>query len=335
MTFSLNALQTPTPPALPKSPESSLYWLPSPSSVTTASVDDLYYFLLWLSAVSTAVIFGAMIYFCIRYRARSRAANQQPEGSIDHNTTLEIIWSVLPLVILIGVFVWGFKGYVNLRTPPKGAMEVHVTAQKWKWLFKYPDADGYTDDTLHVPVNTPVRILINSTDVLHSLFIPSFRVKMDAVPGRFTELWFEATESGEFPIFCAEYCGTSHSDMISRVVVHPPGGYDTFLEKAEKLFKAKPPVERGAILYARQGCSTCHSIDGTRKIGPSWKGLFGSQRALTTGDSVTADENYIRESILNPQGQVVSGYTPSMPTFQGKLKDYELEGLIAFIKAQK
>lgn len=321
------------PANLPKSPETPEFWMPLDASVTTRNVDWIYHFMYWMSVISCVLILGAMVYFCIKYRAKSRAANQQAQKSADHSTVLEITWSVLPLFVVIALFVWGFKGYVDLRTPPKGAMEVRVTGQKWKWMFTYPG--GFVDDTLHVPVDRPVRMVIDSVDVLHSFFIPNFRVKMDAVPGRYTDLWFQATKTGEFPIFCTEYCGTSHSDMLSHVVVHPPGGYEKWLSEQQNKLLSLPPEELGKLLYEKQGCAVCHSVDGTPKIGPTWKGLFGKPETFTDGTTGTADENYIRQSIVDPNAKVVQGFVPSMPTYQGKLKDVELDGIVAYIKSLK
>jgi cytochrome c oxidase subunit 2 len=255
------------------------------------------------------------------------------EITSDHNTSLEITWSLIPLVISIALFVWGFKGYVDLRTAPKDALEIHVQGQKWRWSFSY--ANGWNDDTLHVPVDTPVRLVISSVDVLHSFYVPNFRTKMDAVPGRYTELWFHATQAGEFPIECAEYCGTSHSDMLTKVVVHAPGGYEKYLEQAEEQEKKKPPAELGAELYEKKGCKQCHTVDGSRLIGPSWKGVFGKSEALSDGSTARVDENYIRESIVDPQSKLVMGYPPSMPTFKGQLKDHQITALIEYIKTLK
>ena len=330
---SLLNLQQNVPPAdLPKMPESAQFWMPRASSTVAGQIDWLFEVMVWISAIVAIGVLGAMIMFCLKYRAASREANEVPEPSSDHNTTLEITWSVIPLIVTIALFVWGFKGFVDLKTVPKDSLEIHVTGQKWKWLFEYPN--GLVDDTLHVPVDTNVRLVINAVDVLHAVFIPNFRVKQDAVPGRYTDLWFKATETGTFPIECAEYCGTSHSDMLSTVVVHPPGGYEKYLEKAIIEFDAKPALERGQITFKKQGCDVCHSTDGSTKVGPSWKGLFGKQEALTSG-TIAVDENYIRESILDPQAKLVQGFPPSMPTFKGKLRDSEIEGLIAYIKSLK
>jgi cytochrome c oxidase subunit 2 len=272
-----------------------------------------------------------MIWFVYKYRARSR--HDQPEPSTDHNTGLELLWSILPLPVVLVMFVWGFQEFIALRTTPRDAYEIHATGQKWKWLFEYPN--GYTDDVLHVPQGRKIRVVISAVDVLHSLFLPTFRQKIDAVPGRYTELWFEADVPGEFPIFCAEYCGTSHSDMITKVVVHEGDGFDGWLAEAERALENAPPLELGAKLYNQQGCATCHSTDGSIKTGPSFKGLFGKTETLVDGSSVVVDENYIRQSVLDPQGQTVQGFPPVMPTYKGKLSDKKIDALVAFIKAQQ
>jgi cytochrome c oxidase subunit II len=317
-------------PELPKSPPSPHFWMPDDASVTAADIDWLYMFMVWMSVISTVGIFVAMAYFCVKYRAKSRSANELAEPSSDHNTTLEITWSIIPLFVCIALFVWGFKGFVDLRTPPKGSLEVHAIGKRWAWTFQYPHG---ADNTLHVPVDKNVRIVISSLDVLHSLFIPNFRVKMDAVPGRYTDLWFKATKPGTYPIYCAEYCGTSHSDMLANIVVHPPGGYEAWVEQQKKLIETLPPVELGKLMYSRQGCNACHTVDGTPKIGPTWKGVFGTTERLTGGGSVLVDENYIRESILDPQKVIVEGFPNSMPVT--KLSEREITGLIEYIKTLK
>jgi len=317
----------------PISTDSPFFWMPRAASKTATDIDWLYDGMVWLSIICAVGVFAAMFYFCLMYRAKSRAANEKVEKTPDHNTALEITWSFIPLVITIALFVWGFKGFVDLRTPPKDAMEIHVTGQKWKWLFDYPT--GFSHEELHVPVDTPVRAIINSVDVLHSLYVPAFRVKMDAVPGRYTDLWFHATETGEFTIECAEYCGTSHSDMLAKVVVHPPGGYEKWLEEQVQIIEKEPCTTQGPKLYEGQGCSTCHTVDGTKRIGPTWKGVFGTTEHFTDGTSATVDENYIRDSILDPQAKIVAGYTPAMPTFKGKLRDRQITCLVEYIKSLK
>jgi cytochrome c oxidase subunit 2 len=297
----------------------------------SGETDWLFHFLLWTSVISAVGIFAAMLYFCVKYRAKSRA--DKALSQVDHSNTLEVTWSVLPLFVCVAVFVWGFKGYVALRTVPKDAYEIHAQGQKWKWTFTY--ANGYVDDALHVPVGKNVRVVLRSVDVIHSLFIPEFRVKMDAVPGRYTSLWFNATQTGTFPIFCAEYCGTSHSDMLSQVVVHDEKGFDAWLVDAQKKLDDLPPVELGQKMFNQRGCTTCHSTDGTPKIGPSLKGIWGHEQPLASGGSVTVDENYIRESLMEPQAKIVQGFTPAMPTFKGQLNDKQITGIIEFIKSLK
>ena len=317
---------------LPKFPESDTVWMPLDASVTAHDVDWLYMFMVWGSVIFAAVIFAAIVYFVKTYKAKSRVANEIADPSAEHNTTLEISWSIVPLFICVALFVWGFQGFVSLRTPPRGSMEIHATGQKWKWLFDYPHG---TEDMLHVPVNKPVRIIIHSVDVLHSLYLPNFRVKMDAVPGRYTDLWFQATKTGDFPIFCAEYCGTSHSDMLSHVIVHPPGEYEKWLVEQKKKMEEIPLPELGKLLYQKQGCATCHTLDGGRLIGPTWKGMFGRTEHFTDGTSAAVDENYIRTSIMDPQSKIVDTFPPSMPTYQGKLSDRQLSGIIEYIKTLK
>ncbi len=324
------------PAKLPKLAPSDSFWLPVDASVTTRNIDWVWDFMIWMSVLTTLAIFVAMFHFTTKYRAKSRAANEHAEHSSEHNTALEITWSVLPLFVVIALFVWGFKGFVDLRTPPKDSMELHATGQKWKWTFDYKCPTGnLTYDELHVPIDRPVRMLISSVDVLHALYIPSFRTKMDAVPGRYTDLWFQATKAGEYPIFCAEYCGTSHSDMLSHVTVHPAGEYETWLDKTCKEADSETGAPRGAKLFERQGCSTCHTTDGTPKIGPTWKGLWGKEEHTADGKTYKVDENYLRESMLDPAAKVVQGFAPSMPTYQGKLSDKDIDGLIEYIKTLK
>lgn len=324
-------------PKLPTLTPSDSFWLPTDASVTSRNVDWVWEFMVWMSVLTTLAIFVAMAHFVTKYRAKSRAANQPVPKSPEHNTTLEITWSVLPLFVCIALFVWGFKGYIDLRTPPKDAMDLHANAQKWKWTFTYQCKDqAITDDTLHVPVDRSVRMLISSVDVLHALYIPAFRTKMDAVPGRYTELWFQATKPGDYPIFCAEYCGTSHSDMLSHVVVHKAGEYEKWLDKTCRIATDRDPSAAwGKELYTKKGCDTCHTVDGTPKIGPSWKGLWDKNEALAGGASVKIDENYLRESMLDPTAKVVNGFAPSMPTYKGQLSDKEIASLIEYIKTLK
>jgi len=318
-------------PQAMKFPDSPYFWMPVRASTSSDGVDELFDYIMWVNVIGALALMAGMIYFVLKYRAKSR--KQAPEASTDHHTGLELVWSIAPLPIVLAMFAWGFQGFVELRTTPKDAYEIHVTGQKWKWLFEYPN--GYTDDTLHVPVGQKVRVIINSVDVLHSLFLPVFRQKIDAVPGRYTELWFEPTAAGEYPLFCAEYCGTNHSGMITKVIAHDGPDFEKWLEEAGRIIEQLPPAELGEKMYNQNGCGACHSLDGSVKTGPSFKGLFGKSETLADGSSVNVDENYVRQSILEPQSQLVRGFPPAMPTFKGKLSDKKIAGLVEFIKAQK
>ncbi|MCC7409796.1 MAG: cytochrome c oxidase subunit II, partial [Phycisphaeraceae bacterium] len=248
-----------------------------------------------------------------------------------HSTPLELTWSLIPTAIFLAIFYYGFKGFMDLAAPPDYAYEIKVVASKWRWEFVYPNQAA--SDTLHVPKDVPIRLLLQSDDVIHSLYVPTFRIKKDAVPKRLNTTWFKATQTGEYDLFCAEYCGTRHSQMLSKVVVQEPEAFNAWLDNAANWVASVPPIEAGAKLYTTKGCFQCHSTDGRAGTGPSFKNLFGHDVALVGGKSVLADENYLRDSILDPAGQVVAGYAAVMPTYQGRLKDAELNGLIEWIKS--
>jgi cytochrome c oxidase subunit 2 len=214
---------------------------------------------------------------------------------------------------------------------PPDAYEVQVTARMWTWSFMYPN--GHIDGELHVPINTPVRLVLHSEDVIHSLFIPAFRIKKDAVPGRYNKFWFEANQAGTFDVFCAEYCGTQHSQMLTKVVVHEKADFQAWLERASNWETRMTPVDAGRMLYETRGCAQCHSLDGSPNIGPSLKDVFGSTVQLSDGSQVVADENYLRDSILYPQKQIVAGYNPVMSSYAGILKDRDVTAVIWFLKA--
>jgi cytochrome c oxidase subunit II len=223
----------------------------------------------------------------------------------------------------------GFRGYMDMFNPPAGALDIHVIGQKWSWSFLYPN--GHMDDELHVPVGRAVQLTLASNDVIHSFFIPAFRVKRDVVPGRYNKLWFRPTQTGEYLALCAQYCGTKHSDMLARVVVHESGGYEQWLNQASDPFRTRTPAEVGRMLITRR-CASCHAVDGKANIGPTFKGLFNHPVKLKDGSTVTAEENYIRESILTPNAKIVAGFEPVMPTFRGQLKDQEITAIIEYLK---
>lgn len=305
-------------------------WLPSQSSSVAGEVDGVFSLIFWISMLFFVGIVGALLYFVIRYR---RQPGVVAERIVHHSTSLEIAWSVIPFLLLIVIFVVGFTTFIGMAAEPEEAYEITVVGKKWVWSFQYPN--GYIDDALHVPVDRPVKLVMSSEDVIHSMFIPAFRVKRDVIPGRYTSLWFQATAPGTFDLYCAEYCGTKHSDMISSVVVHPSGEFEAWLEKASNFLETMSPTEAGKTLYKRRGCAQCHSVDGSNMVGPSFRQLYGQTAVLDTGDSITVDENYIRESILEPQAKARAGYRKVMPTYQGQLKDEEINAIISYIKTLK
>lgn len=304
-------------------------WMPPQSSTVAAEVDWLFNFILGISVFFFALIVVIMLVFVIRYRRRE--GREVAEASASHNTALEVIWTGIPVILVAVIFYFGFTSYLNMSTPPANAYEIQVTGQKWNWSFTYPN--GYVDQNLHVPQDRPVRLVMSSVDVIHSLFIPAFRIKMDVLPGRYSKAWFEATQAGEYNIFCAEYCGTSHSDMMAMAIVHPRGEFESWLEKASNFLLTMTPVDGGRRVYEIHGCAQCHSVDGGPRTGPTFFKLFGKEEAMADGSTVVVDENYIRESILEPNEQVVAGYEPVMPTYQGRIKDDEITALIAYMKS--
>jgi len=307
---------------------SESFWLPPPDSTTAGQVHDLFYFILWVCTFFFLLIVSLMVYFVIRYRRREGVG---PGDAPSHNTPLEITWSVIPLIIVTIIFYWGFVGYMDMRLPPRDSYEIEVVARQWVWQFKY--ANGYTDEILHVPAGQPIRLVMRSEDVIHSLSIPDYSVKMDVVPGRYTKTWFKAKRPGTHELYCTEYCGTDHSTMVSQVVAHTPADFQQWLEKSALGVSAMPPVERGRRLFVIKGCAGCHSIDGGVNTGPSLKGIWGETHRFRSASPTVVDENYIRESIVNPSAKVREGYENQMNSYQGQLSDEELGYLIKFIQS--
>jgi len=274
------------------------------------------------------LIMTLLIVFVLRYRGRK---GRDIEKAVCHSTALELTWSIIPTIVVFVMFYLGFRGYINMATSPPNAYEINVTAYKWGWAFMYPN--GYVDQNLHVPKDRPVRLVLSSQDVIHSLFIPNFRIKRDCVPGRYNKMWFQATQEGEFPLYCAEYCGTKHSDMFAKVIVEDATRFASWLEKAGAWVENMPPVEAGAKLYSVRGCAQCHTLDGTVRIGPSFKNIFGHEQVLKDASRVAVDENYIRDSLLYPGNKIVAGFDNVMPTYKGRLKDIEITALVEYIKS--
>jgi cytochrome c oxidase subunit 2 len=341
------------------------FQLPEQMSTVAGDVDWLYYFIYWLSVVLFVAIVGAMIYFAIKYRER-KGHKAEPTG---HNMPLEVAWTVAPLFILVFLFHKGFQGYMDMSVAPANSIEVRVNAKQWAWEFVYPN--GGSSSELHAPVGKPVKLIMASGDVLHSFFVPALRVKRDVVPGMYTSLWFQATHVGRDDVFCAEYCGgrstspngelpyepsddprnpypagqaTGHWAMHSMLYVDTQDVYDKFIksigDKCEE-YKAQGKrcpesvaAEGGQKLATSKGCIACHTTTGARLIGPSWKEIWGKEESTDKG-LVKVDENYVRESILDPQAKVVTGFQPVMPTFRGQISDQEIDELISYVKSLK
>jgi cytochrome c oxidase subunit 2 len=285
-----------------------------------------------ISVICTVAIVGVMLYFAIIYRQRNGQDHETP--AIEGNNTLEVIWTVFPTLVCIWVAWLGYDSFVDLRTPPANAMEVNVTGRKWAWDFQYSNGKKTTSE-LVVPVGEPVKLIMTSRDVLHSFFVPVMRTKMDVIPGRYTQEWFRPIKTGDFQVFCTEYCGNEHSKMMARLKVLPRAEFERWLadDSEAKKLAAMKPSDMGKQLYVSKSCNTCHSLDGSPKVGPSWLKLYNRQGSLTNGQSYVADHNYIKESILNPSAKVVAGYQAGMmPSYAGQLSDVEIESIIEFIK---
>jgi cytochrome c oxidase subunit 2 len=341
------------------------FQLPEQMSTVAADIDWLYYFIYWLSVVLFVAIVGVMVYWAIKYRER-KGHKAEPTG---HNLPLEIAWTIAPLFVLVFLFHKGFQGYMDLDIAPANAMEIRVNAKQWSWEFVYPN--GGSSDKLHVPVHKPVKLVMASADVLHSFFAPALRVKRDVVPGMYTTVWFEATHTGKDDIFCAEYCGgrsqgangellyqpsedrdnpypsgqaTGHWAMHSMVYAETPEDFAKFMKSIGdpcdqflaqgKTCPADVAAVQGQKLYSSKGCVACHTTTGAKLVGPTWKGIWGKTESTDKGQ-VTVDENYVRESILDPQAKLVTGFPPTMPTFRGQITDAEIDEIIGFIKSLK
>ena len=305
------------------------YAMPPQASTFASSVDTLYGFLLYVSLISCILVIGGLIFFAVKYR---RQTAQDKTAYISHNITLEFLWSFIPFVIFMVVFAWGWLVYDDMRNMPEDALEIHVIGQKWNWNFLYKSGKKSGGEFV-VPIHTPVKLIMSSKDVLHSLFIPSFRVKQDVVPGRYTALWFEATKMGNFQIFCAEYCGDQHSNMLAKVKVVSLDDYEDWL--ADNPYEGLSLSEVGQKIF-QTNCTACHLTTEATLIGPGLKGVWGRMQEFEDGSSQQVDENYLRASILRPQEKIVKGYKNAvMTSFQGQFNEEELQGVIEYLKALK
>ncbi len=306
-------------------------WLPDQVSTIAAEIDSLFYFILYWVVFFFVLVTAATFYLSWKYKGKNKKGLT---SALDHNTTLEVVWTIIPLILVMIVFFWGARTYIKMNIVPYNAMEVNVTAQKWFWTFTYKE--GFTNaNELVVPVNKPVKLIMNSQDVLHSFYVPDFRVKMDIIPNRYMMLWFEPTKIGEYDIFCTEYCGRSHSEMLGKVRVLSKSDYNKWLVESNVVDESTPLLELGEKIYKKNACYTCHSTDGSTVIGPSFKGIWGTTMNHTDGSTAVVDENYIRESLIDPQTKIVNGYQPVMPSYKNILRDREIQGVIEYIKSLK
>jgi cytochrome c oxidase subunit 2 len=296
---------------------------PDQASTLAPRVDGLFFFLCAVSIFFSSLICILIIAFVLKYRRRS---DSERPPNIHGNVALEVIWIGVPLFLVCIMFIWGAALFINNSRPPANAMEISVVGKQWMWKLQHPDGQREIDE-LHIPVGQPIKLIMTSQDVIHDFFIPAFRVKMDVLPGRYTTEWFTASKPGEYHIFCSQYCGTNHAQMVGKVVVLEPDKYQAWLAGA---VVDQTPVAAGQQLFAQYSCITCHSQQA-----PTMANLYGSQvRVWEDGvlKTVTADENYLRESIVNPSRKVVEGFQPLMPNYQPVLSEEQINELVAYIK---
>jgi cytochrome c oxidase subunit 2 len=322
----------------------TLLFLPEQGTDYARSVDHLHYFVISATMLGSAAVFVTVIAFVIVYRRR-RARQSTPV--VEPKPIHEAVFIGLPLVLFLVWFGIGFPQFVALQTPPKDAMDVYVQGKKWMWKFAYPGGPSAVD-TLRVPAGRPVRLLMTSRDVIHSFYVPAFRLKQDVLPGRYTQTWFQAKEPGRHQIFCAEFCGVGHSAMLGEVVVMEPSEFDAWVANQRRGVAAAQDaapvpsedvdvrtslVDQGRKLASEYGCFKCHTVDGTLHIGPTWLDLYGRREKLKDGKWVVADEGYLTRSMMDPRAEVVAGFQDVMPTFQGRIPAPEVAAIVEFIKS--
>lgn len=315
------------------------------ASTQAAHSEWLFMFILWVNIISFAVVMGLMFYFMFRYRRSKQSEGYQVSSA--HNTPLELAWSIIPLLVMVPIFYWGFEGYVGKLAAPADAEDISVRGQKWNWTFKYKNGAEPQSDPVFltatktsvpefiVPAGRPVRLVMSSADVLHAFYIPDFRTKLDVIPNRYISMWFQANEPGVHKVFCAEYCGDFHSEMGAQLRVVPRDEYEKTLTKWVSGPNEKwSPVKYGEILWARKGCNACHTIDGKAGTGPTWKNLYGDMHNYTNNENnMKVDENWLRENILYSQRRLMVGFPASMPVYAGQLTDTDVDALIWYIKS--
>ena len=306
--------------------QSRVPFVPDSASTMSWKVDAVYFYLSGVTLFFTLLISAILVFFVIRYRRRTPYEIPRP---IAGSHKLETLWTVIPFLISMTIFGWAAKVYFDQSSPPKNAMEVYVVGKQWMWKIQHSTGQREINE-LHVPIGKKIKLIMTTEDVIHDFFVPAFRVKSDVVPGKYTTLWFEATKTGKFDFYCAEYCGMNHSGMIGSVVVMESREFDNWLSGNTS---NTTPAVAGQQLFQTLGCVSCHGATGEGGRGPALNGLFGRETPLVGGQKITADEAYIRESILNPQAQLVDGFGPIMPTFQGQISEDQLVQLLAYIKS--
>ncbi len=298
---------------------------PVRASPFAGEVDALYFFALAIAAFFSLLVAALIVYLGVRYRRRAPHDIGQPEKA---GIWLEVAWSVIPLGILLVMFAWGAKVFVTAFRPPADATEYWVTGKQWMWKFQHPEGNREINQ-LHLPRGRPVKLTMTSEDVIHSFFVPAFRVKADVLPGRYTTVWFEPDRVGTYHLFCAEYCGAEHSRMGGSIVIMEPAAYEEWLAGG---LPRQSVVASGAELFTAKACDTCHRPDSAT-LAPILHGVWGHEVELASGEKVVVDADYVRESILNPTAKMVAGYNPVMPTYQGQLSEEELVQLITYIRS--
>jgi cytochrome c oxidase subunit 2 len=298
---------------------------PESASTMASRVDALYFFLLAISVFFSLLIAGLIVFYAVKYRRR---AADSVGSEIKGGLVLELTWTIVPLLITMVIFVWGASVFFAMARPPDETINIYVVGKQWMWKFQHLDGQREINE-LHVPVGRPVKLIMTSEDVIHDVFVPAFRIKADVVPGRYTHLWFQSTKPGRYRLFCAEYCGTKHSGMIGQVVVMDPSEYQTWLSGGASEGSL---ASAGAKLFQDLACNTCHRPDAQGR-GPVLEGLFGKTVTLQNGETLSVDEAYVRESILQPAAKIASGFQPIMPTFQGLVTEEQLLELIEYVKS--
>jgi cytochrome c oxidase subunit II len=321
----------------------NLLFLPEQASTFAQKVDSLHFFVVSVTMLMSLGVGTTAVFFFFRYRRRME--HQTTDYVVPSHKT-EALFISVPLVFFLTWFAIGLRDYVHMNQPPKDAMDVYVMGKQWMWKFAYPEGPNGVN-VLHVPANRPVRLLMTSRDVIHSFFVPAFRIKKDVLPGRYTQVWFEATKPGTYQVLCTEYCGLSHSKMLAEVVVLAPEAFEDWVKEQRKgslqnrqdaladvslVEPAARMVEQGQSLVGTQGCLKCHSVDGTPHIGPTFRGLYDREESLQDGNKIRVDEAYITQSMMDPGAHLVTGFGNVMPSYQGKLHGAESAAIVEYIK---